>query len=176
MAGVKTLADGRIKLAVLTTKPTNPAAPTLTEINAGTDASLLAAKSSTRVTPSGSDMINDPELGSSSNAPVFGPSNYDGTIAPFWMLDATTGKYAAADNPLYEALTPKGSRVWLYFREGPESSTNWATGDVVDGYEVVTDDPQRPTETGGYVKRIIPLGVQNAYLDITIAAGSGTGS
>ena len=172
MAGVKTLADGRTKLAILTTKPANPAAPTLTELNAGISAAGLVAKNGTRVTASNSDTVNDPELSSNTNAPTWAASNFEGSIAPFWLLDATTGAYSAGDNAVYEALTPKGTTVFLAFREGPLESAAWAAGDKVDLFEVTTDNPQRPTETGAWIKRIIPLGVQNAWLDGTATAGT----
>lgn len=172
MAGVKTLADGRTRLAILTVKPTNPAAPTVSELNGGVQASCLVAKNGTRISATGSDSVNDPELCSSSNAVVWGASNYEGTITPYWQLDATTGAYVSGDNDAYEALTPKGTQAWLYFREGPAYDTAWATGQYVDGYEVLTDNPQKPTETGAFIKRTIPLAIQAAYEHVTVGGAA----
>ena len=45
MAGAKTLADGRITLWALTTKPVNMSAPKLTEIKAGKKISCRIMKS-----------------------------------------------------------------------------------------------------------------------------------
>ena len=55
MAGeVRTLADGNLKIALLTTKPANPAAITLTELMAGQEAAEHLAKSTTRFSPTAS--------------------------------------------------------------------------------------------------------------------------
>jgi len=43
---------------------------------------------------------------------------------------------------------------------------------VIDAFEVITDNPQKPTETSGYIKRIIPMQVQKAVLDGVVAAGA----
>ena len=45
-----------------------------------------------------------------------------------------------------------------------------APPDVYDAFEVITDNPQRPTETSGYITRIIPMQVQRAELDKAVAA------
>lgn len=173
MAGVKTLADGRTKLAILTTAPAAATGiPTVTELTAGTDASCLVAKNGTRVSATGSDVVNDPALCSDTNSPAYGASNYEGTIAPFWLLDATDGSYTAGDNAAYEALKEKGTEAWLVFRDGPAYDDAWAAADVVDVFHVITDNPQRPTETGAYIKRNIPLGVQRAWLDVAVTAGA----
>lgn len=171
MAGVKTLADKRIKMAVLTVKPADLAAITVTELTAGIDASCLVAASNTRFSPSASETINDPAICEGANTPVYGASNYEGSLAPFWYLDAATGKYTAADNTLYEAVREKGSRVWVVLREGPEWDVAWAAGDEYEVYEVISDNPQRPTEAAGYIKRIVPVAVQAAELSGVVAAG-----
>ena len=88
------------------------------------------------------------------------------------MLDSADGGYAAADNTAYEALKAKGSRVVFVLREGPGYSDAWAVGDVYDAFEVITDTPQRPTETSGHIKRIIPMQVQKAVLDKAVVAGA----
>ena len=51
--------------------------------------------------------------------------------------------------------------MWAVLREGPSAKDAWASGDAYELYEVVTDNPQRPTETSGYIKRIIPMQVQS---------------
>lgn len=170
MAGVKTLADGKTKLVILTTAPADPSAPTVAELAAGTDVSTMVAKSGTRVSATGSDTVNDSPLSASSNAVVYGASNYEGAVVPYWLLDPVDGSYTAGDNAAFEALTPKGTVVWFVLREGPGFDLAMVAADVVDVYKIITDNPQKPTETGAYIKRTIPVAVQAAYEHVTVAA------
>jgi len=169
MAGVKTLADKRIKLSVMTVPPADMNALTVAELTAGIDAASMNAASSYRFSPSASDTVNDPAVDEESTASVPGGSNYEGTLAPFWYLD--NGAYTAADNPMFEAVKEKGSEVWVAEREGKLESEPWAAGDVYSVYHFITDNPQRPTDRGGWVKRIVPGQVQDAALYKTVAAG-----
>lgn len=167
----KTLADARTRLTILITKPANLQSPKLTELNAGTaiDASCKVLKSDFRLSPTGSDTVSDTELCTDGNATTFGSSNYEGTITPFWYLDAT-GKTVSLEDTVYQALKVKGTTVWMVMREGPKYDAIWAIGDAVEVYEVVTDNPQKPSDRAGYIKRVIPLGVQQAFLNaVTIA-------
>lgn len=167
----KTLADGRIKLTILTTEPTDLRAISATVLNAGIDASCKILKSDYRLSATASDTIDETELCNDSNAVNYGRSNYEGSVTPFWYLDAD-GKPEALENVVYEALREKGSRVWLVEREGPEYSEDWAALDEYEVFEVVTDTPQKPSDRTGYSKRVIPLGVQRAVLDGVVAAGA----
>ena len=171
MPGVKTLADARTKVTMLTTVPANLNAITVTALAAGVDVSCLLAKSGTRFSATASDTTTDPALCEESNSPVLGASNYEAAVAVYWLLDALDGAYASADNAAYEALKAKGSRVVFVLREGPAYTDAWAAADVYDAFEVISDNPQKPTETSGYVKRVIPLLVQDAALDKAVVAG-----
>lgn len=170
MPGVKTLADARTRVAMLTTVPANLNAIPVATLTAGVDVSCLLAKSGTRFSATASDTTTDPALCEESNSPVLGASNYEAAAAVYWLLDPTTGNYAAIDNAAYEALKVKGSRVVFVLREGPKYTDAWAAGDVYEAFEVISDNPQKPTETSGYVKRIIPLLVQDAALDKAVVA------
>lgn len=167
----KTLADARTRLAILTTKPANILAPTLTELNAGIDASCRVLKSDYRLSPTASDTVADSELCSEGNAVTFGASNYEGSVTPFWYLDED-GKSDTTDDIVYQALKEKGTELWFVEREGPRYDEDWAAGDAVEVYEVVTDNPQKPTDRAGYIKRVVPLGVQRAELSAVVAAGT----
>ena len=164
----KTLADARTRLTILTTKPANPRSITLSELTAGIDASCKILKSDYRLSPTASDTVPEAELCAEGNAVTFGASNYEGSISPFLYLD-DTGKSDIKEDVVYQALREKGTRVWLVEREGPRYDTPWAAADVVDVYEVITDNPQKPGDRAGYIKRIIPLGIQNAYLGAAVA-------
>lgn len=171
MAGVKTLADQNIKITMLTSVPAaGLASMPLATLTAGEDVSCLLAASNTRFSAAASETIADPAVCEGANTQVFGASNFEASAAPFWLLDATTGGYTAADNTVYEALREKGSRVVFVLREGPRYTVDWAAADTYEAYEVITDNPQRPTAQAGYVKRIIPLAVQQAELHGVVAA------
>lgn len=163
MAAVKTLADGREKWTVLTTKPAAPTALKLADLTAGIDASCQIAKNGSRISATASDTVSDPALCSDTNAQAFGASNYEGSIAPFRLLDPVTGAYATADNTVMEAVALKGTTLWIAVREGPKATTAWAVGDDYELYEVLTDNPQRPSEAGTYIKRNVPLAVQQNW-------------
>ena len=167
----KTLADARTRLTILITQPATFATPKLTELNhaSAIDASCRLLKSDFRLSPTASDTIADTELCSEGNATAFGASNYEGSVTPFWYLDAT-GKSAALEDLVYQAMKVKGTRLWFVMREGPKYDAAWAVGDVVEVYEVITDHPQKPSDRAGYIKRVIPLGVQRAEINaVTIA-------
>lgn len=165
----KTLADARTRLAILTTKPTNPASIPVATLTSGIDASCRILKSDYRLSPVASDTVSDAELCSEGNAVTFGASNYEGSITPFWYLDET-GKSDPTEDVVYQALKEKGTELWLVEREGPRYDEPWAAGDAIEVYEVVTDNPQKPSDRAGYIKRVVPLGVQRAWLDAVVAA------
>lgn len=167
----KTLADARTRLAILTTKPASLTTITTAELNAGIDASCKILKSDYRLSPTASDTVPDTELCSEGNAVTFGASNYEGSVTPFWYLDPT-GKSEVAEDVVYQALKEKGTHLWFVEREGPRYDEDWAAGDDIEVYEVITDNPQKPSDRAGYIKRVVPLGVQRAELDATVAAGA----
>lgn len=167
----KMLADARTKLAVLTVRPENPREPTVAELVAGIDASCNIAKTEYRLSPVASDTVNDPALCAEGNAPTWGASNYEGALPVYRFLD-DDGATDPVGDVVYQALKEKGTTVWLVEREGPRYDEDWAAGDEVEVYEVVTDNPQKPTDRTGYIKRTIAVGVQFAWLDGVVVDGS----
>ena len=103
MAAVRTPADGREKWILYLTKPTDT--PSLAALTAadGIDISCLVAKSGSRITPTGSETINDAAACESTNRKTFGLSNYEGSLAPFLYFDVETGIYSMADNVAADA-------------------------------------------------------------------------
>lgn len=163
------IADGRIKLTALTTKPAKPEAPTIAELNAGVDLQEKILKSDYKLSATASDTVNDAVLAATGNAVTFGSSNYEGSVTPLRYLDET-GKAIANEDDAWELLKTKGSTMWLAEREGPEHSKEWEAGDEISVYEVITDDPQKPSERTGYIKRVVPLGVQRAWENKKVAS------
>lgn len=158
----KTLADARLKVTVMTTKPTAPEALTVTELTAGEDVECNVLKSDFRLSATGSDTIADTALCSEGNAVTFGASNYEGSMTPFRYL-TSAGIADAAEDVAFDLLKEKGTILWIALREGPPYTQAWAAADEYELFEVVTDSPQRPSDTGGYIKRVVPLGVQRKW-------------
>lgn len=167
----KTLADGRVRLRILTTAPEDPEAVTVAEANAGIKAETRVLKSDFRLSATGSDTVGDAELASEGNAVTYGASNYEGSITPFRYLEEDGGVDATAD-VVYAAVKEKGSPLWFLYSEGKHHTEAFVATDEYDIYEVITDNPQKPQDRGGYIKRVVPLGVQNAYEGHAIVTGA----
>ena len=168
------LADARIRLAVLPVKPADPEAPTVAELTAGIDASCRLLQSDYRLSATGSDTVPDRLLCSEGNAVTYGASNYEATVTPFRFFDPATGQTSATEDEVYQTFRVKGTKLWLVERfTGKKYDEPWAAGDEVKVFEVVTDNPQAPSDLAGYIKNVVPLGVQRAWLDATVAAPAG---
>jgi|GEM_PF-3046039 len=171
MPGVKTLADARQKLTILTVPPADINAITLVELTAGIDASCQVAKNGTRFSATASNTVSDPAYCDEVEVQEYGASNYEASISPYWYLDPLTGKYDITDNPVYEAAREKGTRLTYVHRDGPKYDLPWEAADIYDAYEAVSDNPQRPSESGANVKRMIPLSVHRAALHKPVVTG-----
>lgn len=167
---VKSLADGHTKLAVLATAPADPEALTLTELNAGLDASCRIAKNGYALGATASETFADPALCEDVNSTTWGASNFESSIPVFRYYDDTTQEIDAAGDEVYQALKTKGTEVWLVERETLKKSTDpWAAGDTVNVYRVLLDNPQKPSDRTGYIKNVIAPAVQEGYLDVKVA-------
>lgn len=168
----KTLADGRIRLVALQTAPADPAAPTVTELNAGKELASRILKSDYQLGATGSQTITEVELNKRGEGQAFGLSVYSGQVSPFRYLDQS-GKADTEEDYAWELLKEKGTLLYLVEREGPLAGAPWAEGDEVSVYEVTTDDPQKPSDRySGYIKRTVPLAVGAAWENVTVVAGS----
>ena len=172
----RSLADAHKKIAVLTEEPVDPANPTIVELAAGIGG---AAGAGCRILlsdwlfgPTDSDTFNERAVCEDGNANAYGASNFQAGATVFRYFDETTGVADALEDALFEALKTKGTRVWIYEREtGQPESDPWAADDELGfGAEVLTDWPQKPSETGGYIKRRSPMQVQKGYVNITAGA------
>lgn len=167
----KTLADERIALVLLDSAPANPDAITAAEFNAGTHLECRIMAGEYRLSPSGSDTVNQAELCVGVNATTYGRSNYDASITVFRYL-LGTGLTDAVNDEAWEATKEKGTTLHLVEREGPKHDAVGAVDHEYSYFEVVTDDPQAPQDRTGFIRRVIPLGVQNAALNKKLVAGS----
>ncbi len=165
------LADARTRLTALTEKPANLSAITLAELAAGVELAGRVFKNGTRLSPTGSDTLNEPLLNAEGNSVVYGASNYEAAIVVARFL-TTAGLADPTNDIAWDTFRAKGTHLWLVEREGPHESETWAAAQPYEVYHVITDNPQKPTERTGYVKRTVPLGVQTAVLDGVVAAAA----
>lgn len=171
MAGVKTLADGHIKLAVLTSAPANPAAPTTTELNAGIDASAKVLISDFTWGASDSDKVAERALTDINNVNAIAASNFSAGLSIWRYFNASTGVADPTDDALWTAVKTKGSTLYIYARQtGKLATAAWASADEIYlGGSVITDNPQLPSDMDGFIKRRIPLEPQQMYPNISVA-------
>lgn len=166
----RSLADGHTKFTILTTKPANPAAPTVTELAAGIDASCRILMSDFTWSAADSDTVDEKALCDTGNASGLGASNWEGSITPFRYFTAG-GAADPVEDAVFAAIKAKGTTLWCYARETSKLSTDvWAAGDEIYlGGEVTTDTPKKPESTG-YIKRPTRLLFQKGYDNIAAAA------
>jgi len=167
----RVLADGRIKFSILTTKPANPAAPTITELNAGIDMSCKVTQDGFSFGPTDSDKVQEKALCTVNNANSLGPSNAE-VAFNVWRFFDEAG-FDATDDAGFDAVKDKGTTLWAYARQTEKLATAaWAAADeIYFGAEFVTDTPQR-VDTGGFIKYRIPGEVQNSWSFVAAAAGA----
>lgn len=171
MAGIKSLADAHIRLAVLTTTPANPAVPTAAELAAGIDASCKIVKSDFNWTAAASDKVAEAALCDANNVNALGASNFTVAFTVFRYFNAGTGIADPTDDALWTAMKTKGTNLWVYPREtGKLYTAAWAAGDESWlGGQVLTDSPLRPDSAGGYIKRRIEMEAQSMFQNIVVA-------
>lgn len=167
----KSLADGHVKIAVLTTKPANPAAPTVAELNAGINAACRILASDWTWSATDSDKVNEKAVCDVNNVNALGASNFSTGMTIFRYFNAGTGVADPTEDSLFTATKVKGTSLWIYVREtGKLETAAWATSDEISlGGEVLTDTVQNPTNAGGYIKRRVPLEPQAMYPNIAAA-------
>ena len=169
--GIRTLAEGHIKLSILTTKPANPGAPTAAELTAGIDASCKVTKDGFRWTLADSDTVDDAALCVSGKAVAPGGDNYDLAIQIYrYWLEAGGGD--PDDDDLYAAMKTKGTTLWGYARITDKLGTEpWAANDEIHlGVEFWTDWPQHVD--GGWIKLKVPVLPTQGWPHIKVAAGA----
>lgn len=167
---MRSLADGKIKFTILTTAPADPAAPTVTELEAGIDASDSVLTSDFNWTNADSATFEEKSLRQKGQALALGTSNYTLGATFFREFLAAGGPDVAGEDAAYQAVKAKGTNVWCYARETDKDSAEaWAAGDEIYlGGEVATDTPQR-LGPDGTIKRRVPLVPVDMYEDIAAA-------
>lgn len=171
-----TLADGRTRVDVTLTMPTGynegegVFEVTIAELGTLIDATSQINKPDYRLSPTGSDTVPDQPLDRRGNATTYGASNYEGQITVLRSL-LVTGLVDPATDTLFTAVGEKGVLAYYVERVGPLATVDLATGHTGFIYEAISDEPQAPTDRAGYVKNILPLGIQSRRA-FTIIAGT----
>lgn len=167
-----TLQGGRRKLVAFTSNPADGGDPeelSVADLTGGIDVQCKVLKSDLRLSPVASDTVPDSPYCATGNAVVFGASNYEGSLTPFAYYDED-GAIDATESDVFEMLTAeKGTHLWIVDRWGKPESDALATGDRYRLWHVITDEGQDPTDVGGYIKQIVPLGVQQLWRGTLVA-------
>lgn len=167
----KSLADGHIKLAVLTTAPANIGSPLVAELNAGINAACRILASDFNWTAADSDKVAEKALCDINNVNALGASNFTAGLTIFRYFNAGTGVADPTEDSLWTATKSKGTTLYLYARKtGKLESAPWAASDEIYlGGSVLVDNPQEPSDAGGYIKKRIPLEPQSMFPNIAAA-------
>lgn len=168
----KTLADGRIKLMLLAAKPADMKKPTVSEIKAGKDISCRITKADYRLSATGSETIDGTALCDEAAVTVFGASNFEGSLTPFrYFNPEQPGQHDTEGDYAFQAFKEKGVTLYLVERDtGKKHDEPIEAGDEVSVYEVIPDNWQKVSETGGFSRRLVPLSITKAELNAVVAA------
>lgn len=169
MAYARSLADGHRKVAILTSAPSNPSAPTAAELNGGIDGSPRILAADWLFGAGDSDKVQEKSLADVNNINALGASNFQAGATIFRYFDTVTGAPDATGDALWTATKTKGTTLYVYERESGKLATAvWAASDIAFGMQTLTDEPQKPSDTGGYIKRRIPMEPQTSYGLVTV--------
>lgn len=170
----RSLADGKTKFTVLTVKPEDPKAPTADELNAGIHMECNVLDSDFLWGATDSDKIAEKPLCAKGNQNALGPSNFQGGATVFREFGEDGAPDPDDDTP-FETMKRKGTELYGYARKtGKDADQPWGDSDEIYlGAKFATDEPQPPSDLGGYIKYRVPFEIQDAYPFIEVAAGSG---
>lgn len=157
----RSIAEGRIKVTVLAADPELPSDGSgfidAATLNGGQDAQCNLARNGTRMSAAASDTINDPRLCDEGNANVLGASNYEWSWVVFRYYDES-GDVDDTDDWLFDAVAEKGATIVAARRQnGKPHDEAWTDGEVGYLWIGVNDNPQEPTDLGGYQKVTVPF-------------------
>ena len=169
--GLKSLADGKTKVTILPTRPANPKAITLTELEAGIEASCAILTSDYNVGAATSESVDEKALCQTGNASTWGAENGTIEFTLFLEFDDETKELDLTSDAgkAFEAVKFKGTEIYLVQRENFKFSTDdWEAGDGYEYFHGIADNPQHVDRTG-YTKRKITAAFQEMELHGVVA-------
>lgn len=174
----RSLADGRTKFTILTTKPADPKAPTDAELNGGIDASCAVLANDFSFGAAASDKVNEGALCEDTNAQVSGRSNFTATFTVFREFGPNGDAANDGSDDTFAAVKNKGQTFWAYARRtSKKAGEPWADGDEIYlGVEAVTDNLTPPSDQGGWIKWTQAADVQAGWPFITVGGDSSSSS
>ena len=169
----KSLADARIMLVALTTKPANVKAAKVTELAGAGAVNLMCFinKTDYKLGATGNDSVDEIEACKKGKGNAPGPATYEGSVTAFWYLDAS-GKPIVEEMKGWDLLKEDGATLHLFEFEPKSAGDTIVAADEYEYYEVVTGTAQPPSDRfSGYIKRTVPLFVQDHQHGV-VAAGA----
>ena len=164
------LATKRERWVLLTTKPADPEAVTSTEADAGIRGECFLTTDS-RLSATGSTTIQEAAICDGAVAAVPVDRQYEGNLTVFRDLDPETGLPVASGDEVFETLSEFGTRLWVLVSKGPLYTEDFEAGHPYKLYEVITDEPQEPSDRNGSIREVVPVHVQNGWRGEIVAAG-----
>jgi hypothetical protein len=168
---MRMLSKGRTKVAVLTTKPADPAKPTVTELDAGIEASCKIPSSMWTWRAGDPTTETDSPLCVESDNEVPVADKYDTGFGVYREF-AAEGGFDPLEDALFEAVRVRGTTLWVYARKTDKLSKEaWAADDEIYlGGELLTGTPKNVE--GGFIKFEVPLFAQNMHNFIKVGAAA----
>ncbi|HET7398995.1 MAG TPA: hypothetical protein VFJ94_10780 [Intrasporangium sp.] len=167
---MRMLSTGHVKVAILTTKPANIAAPTVLELNGGiANAADFIPKSLWKWGAGDPKTVSDPALSANFEAEVPTEDTYDLGLGVYRGYTAA-GAVDATEDALFAATKLRGTTLYIYARKTGKLSTDiWAAADEIYlGGAVVTGTPKEVSE--GWIKYEVPIFAQTMFNFIAAAA------
>ena len=166
----RTLVDQKTRITVLLTPVAKLQGLTVTQLEAGLDATCRLTKENTRFAPTGSETMEDSAVCEPAGAQNPGRSNFEATIGVYRFFDET-GKASSVGDELFQAAKIKGTPLTFVIRRTSKAwDAPWAAGDEYQAYSVTTDNWQPQEDTSqGFIKATVPLFVSNAEINGVVA-------
>lgn len=167
----KSLADAKIRLDALKSKPALPKSPKVTELTGVGVLPLMCHinKADYALGATGQDTVDEIEACKKGKGNAPGPASYEGSLTPFVYRDAD-GKISVDEGKVLARLGEEGATLYLYEREGKSGTAAWVAGDSGDAYEVVLGVLKPPSDRfSGYEKRTVQLFVQDHWSYTVVA-------
>ena len=173
----RSLAAGHRRVTILTTKPANLAAPTLTELSAGLHASCRILADGYSLGPGQSDTVTEASLCDEIAPKVMTNGTWgDGQITVFRYWDSTnpgksetTGTGDEIGDAVFQAVKVRGANVWIVDRfTGKKATDAWAADDECRVF-AVQPDAWNEGEATGYIKAVVPLIVNGGEINAKVA-------
>lgn len=170
---VRSLADEGKRFYIMTTPPTNPASPTVAEFAAAIDASFKVSREGFSWTPTDSDTVEDPELGSTSKAvaPSYDNADLGFTVYRYWL---DSGGVDSSADDLFTAVKGKGTVLHGYYfhNDTAVGVDPVANEEFILGAEFWVDHAQDPGASG-WLKFKVPCHANQLYPWGKVAAAVG---